>query len=211
MPGACTSIVGVKMRALSAGIGMIVAAAVLPSLQACAPVDAAGTVVTGPAQERGFTGAVSDTAIRTEINALWINHNVQIATDIGLSVTEGRVLLTGKVTDPQLRVDAVRLAWQADGVREVINEIQVAEKEGGVGDYARDSWIATRLRTALLFDGAVRSINYSIDVVDGTVYLMGIARNQAELDRVMGHARQLPYVKRVVNYAVLRNDPERRS
>lgn len=182
----------------------MLAAVVAPGLSACA-------IATGPAQERGFTGAVSDTAIRTEINALWINHNVKMASDVQLSVTEGRVLLTGKVDDPQHRVDAVRLAWQADGVREVINEIKVTETEAGLQEYARDSWITTRLRTELLMDGSVRSVNYSIDVVAGTVYLMGIARSQGELDRVLGHARRMPYVKQVVNYILLKSDPRRRA
>ncbi|MGE0743809.1 MAG: BON domain-containing protein [Rhodospirillales bacterium] len=182
----------------------MLAAAAAPGLSACA-------IATSPAQERGFTGAVSDTAIRTEINALWINHNVKMASDVQLSVTEGRVLLTGKVDDPQHRVDAVRLAWQADGVREVINEIKVTETEAGLQEYARDSWITTRLRTELLMDGSVRSVNYSIDVVAGTVYLMGIARSQAELDRVLGHARRMPYVKQVVNYVLLKGDPRRRA
>jgi osmotically-inducible protein OsmY len=60
-------------------------------------------------------------------------------------------------------------------------------------------------------DASVRSINYSIDVVGGTVYLMGIARSQAELDRVLNHARNLPYVKQVVNYVLLKGDPRRRA
>jgi osmotically-inducible protein OsmY len=191
-------------RGRFACIGAALIAAAAPSLTGCA-------IATSPAQERGFTGAVSDTAIRTEINALWINHNVKMASDVQLSVTEGRVLLTGKVDDPQLRVDAVRLAWQADGVREVINEVQVVSKEAGLQEYARDSWITTRLRTELLMDASVRSINYSIDVVGGTVYLMGIARSQAELDRVLNHARNLPYVKQVVNYVLLKGDPRRRA
>jgi osmotically-inducible protein OsmY len=36
--------------------------------------------------------------------------------------------------------------------------------------------------------------------VNGTVYVMGIAQSQAEVDRVRDHARQLAYVRRVVSY-----------
>ncbi|MCD8562525.1 MAG: BON domain-containing protein [Alphaproteobacteria bacterium] len=114
----------------------------------------------------------------------------------------GRVLITGVVQNPENRVEAVRLAWQPEGVKQVINEIQIADSPG-IGDYARDTWIATRLRTAIMFDSKVQSINYSIDVVKGNVYLMGVAQNQAELNHVIEKARTIPDVKRVVSYVKL--------
>ena len=117
-------------------------------------------------------------------------------------------MLTGKVRTHRMRLDAVRLAWQAKGIEEVINEIVVTDK-GGVGEYARDAWVTTQLMGRLLFDGEVRAINYSIETVAGTVYLMGIAQNRTELDRVTNHARNIAYVRRVVNYVRLKDDPAR--
>jgi osmotically-inducible protein OsmY len=150
-------------------------------------------------QEKGIGGTISDTAIRAEINQLWFHHDVELFQRVRLSVQEGRVLLTGSVPDPDTRVDAVRLAWQADGVREVINEIAV-EDTGGIGDWARDRWISTQLRSRLLFDPEIASFNYSIDTVNGVVYLMGVAQSRTELDRVTGHARNLAHVRQVVSY-----------
>ena len=63
-----------------------------------------------------------------------------------------------------MRVDAVRLAWEAAGVKEVINEIQ-ATSSGGTSGFARDSWISTKLKTRLTLDNQVVSINYTIDTV----------------------------------------------
>jgi osmotically-inducible protein OsmY len=102
------------------------------------------------------------------------------------------------------------MAWQIEGVREVIDEIEVADR-AGVLDGARDYWITTQLRVALTVDRDVSAINYSIDTVNGTVYLMGIARDQAELDRVTNHARNMSYVRRVMSYVTLRDDPKRRG
>ena len=99
----------------------------------------------------------------------------------------------------EMRLDAVRLAWQAKGMQEVINEIQV-DNNSGLMDSARDTWISTQLRTKLTFDSRIHSQNYSIDTVNGVVYLMGLADNQGELDRAIEHARALPNVQRVVNY-----------
>ncbi len=52
-------------------------------------------------------------------------------------------------------------------------------------------------------------MNYTTDVVHGVVYVMGIGQNQAEVDRVVVHARNLSGVKRVENYVVLKDDPAR--
>jgi len=184
--------------------------AILPGLAGCVgAVVGAGAVATSAAvQERGLKGGIDDTVIRARINSLWLDHDVDMYRLVSLSVVEGRVLLTGQVRLPQMRIDAVRLTWKAKGVREVINEIKVTD-EGGIVSYARDSWISTQLKSRLLFDKKILSINYSIETVNGAVYLMGIAQNQAELDRITNHARTLRYVKRVVSYVQLKDDPRR--
>ena len=98
-----------------------------------------------------------------------------------------------------MRVTAVRLAWQPEGVAEVINEIEIGDKSS-LSDAARDEWIAAQLRARLVGDAAIASINYSIEAVNGSVYLIGIAQNQAELDRVLAYAKNITYVRRVLNY-----------
>lgn len=183
-------------------IGSILAAGL--TVSGCAPliIGGAGTAAVAASEHRGLKGFASDTQIRASINNLWIQHSLDMTNRIGLTIDQGRVLLTGRATDAQMRLDAVRLAWQAEGVREVINEIQI-DTGAGIVDNARDTWISTQLRTRLTFDGDIHSQNYSIDTVDGVVYLMGIAATQAELDRVIQHARSVANVQRVVNYVRL--------
>jgi hypothetical protein len=106
------------------------------------------------------------------------------------------------VQNPEHRVEAVRLAWQPKGVKQVINEIRVAKSEGITG-YAKDAWIATSLRTKMTFDKEIKSINYTIDTVAGTIYLMGVAQSQLELNRVVQLGRTIKGVKGVVSYVKL--------
>jgi osmotically-inducible protein OsmY len=150
-------------------------------------------------EKRGLKGFATDTGITAQINDLWLQHSIDLYQRLTTHVDQGRVLLTGRAADPQMRLDAVRLAWQATGVKEVINEIQV-DNESTLADSAKDSWISTQLRTRLTFDGSVAGRNYNIDTVNGVVYLMGWATSQEELDRVIGHARAIPNVQRIVNY-----------
>lgn len=183
-------------------------------LSACSPqaaaVSAGATAVTATQKEKGLNRVISDTQIRIEINHLWIQASETIFREVGLQVDEGRALLTGTVPQPEDRLQAVRLAWQAAGVGEVINEIQIDDTDS-VTDFARDGWITAQIEAKLLFDGAVLSINYSVETVNQTVYLMGIAQHQAELDRALGHAKDVDYVRRVISYLRLKDDPARAS
>jgi osmotically-inducible protein OsmY len=178
-------------------------------LSACSPTGAAvgagATLGVAAAQEGGITMAATDAAIRLQIHDYWFRHSLDMYRKLDMTVKEGRVLITGTVSDPDVRVDAVRLAWQANGVRQVINEINV-ENSSSIKNYVTDTWITGSLKTKLMLDKYVQSINYTIDTVNGTVYLMGIAQDQAELDRVTDHARNMNYVKNVVSYVRLRGE-----
>ena len=180
------------------------------SLSGCAEllIGAAATTGVAIAEERSVGDAVDDLTIRAELNHLFFQDDVELFGDVSFSVIEGRVLLKGSVPTPDDRIRALRLAWQAAGVREVINELQVAD-DTGILDYARDTWISAQLKGKLLVDGDVLSINYSVETVNGTVYLLGIAQDEAELTRVTEHARSIEDVKRVVSHVVLKDDRHR--
>jgi osmotically-inducible protein OsmY len=195
-------------RFRSAAAALSVTVLLGASLQGCvgAVIGAGATAGTAAMEERGLSGAADDTGLRLRINALLSDKDERLWRKVGMQVYMGRVLLTGTVETEAMRSDAVRLAWSAKGVKEVINELQLADS-GGASGFARDTWVSTQLKSALLFDKKVSSINYSIETVLGTVYLIGLAQDRVELDRVMNHARGLSYVKKVVNYVQIKRPP----
>lgn len=159
------------------------------------------------AQERSVGAAVDDTVIYTDITARIFAKNVNLFSAVGVEVVEGRVLLTGSVKRPEDRVEAVRLAWQVKGVREVINEIQVTDTSS-LSNYARDSWISAQLRSKLLLDKQIESLNYNVETVNGIVYMIGIAQNEAELKRATNLARTIPHVREVISHVRIKNPRE---
>ena len=162
-------------------------------------VGAGATAGVAVAEDRELDEIVSDTDIKLGINRRWLAEDPAILSHVSSTVTEGRVLLTGTVPDPGMRLAALRAVWQVQGVRQVINEIAVQDSDGLPG-FTRDVWISTQLRSRMTFDTSVLAINYSVETVDGVIYLMGIAQDQGELDRVIAHAREIGYVRGVVPY-----------
>jgi len=183
-------------------------------LAGCSPLDmtisGGATVATAASEERGLGQAVNDNGITVGIANAMLQTDPGLVITVDVEVHEGRVLLAGQVDRPEDRVTAVRLAWQQPNVVEVINEIKVTKSET-VGEYLHDVWLAQTLRNDLLFDSRVRSINYNVDCVAGTIYLMGVAQNQAELQRVIDHARDISYVRNVISFVRLKNDPARQQ
>jgi osmotically-inducible protein OsmY len=166
----------------------------------------ATTVATSAGEERGLGGVISDTEIKTKIQYEWHVHKPELVNTIDIVVRQGRVLLTGIVDKPQSQIEAVRLAWKVAGIKEIIDETTVGQGESFT-DYAKDSWITTQLKSKLLVDDNVRSLNYTLQTVGGVVYLMGIAQNKQELDRVIEYARHIRGVKKVTCYVTIKSQP----
>lgn len=184
------------------------------SLIGCTPVGVAvgagATVGSVALEERGFEQGVKDRVTEAAISKSLFDYNLDAFGNVGVEVVEGRVLLTGRVDKPEHRVEAVRFAWQEEGVVEVINEIRVGTSDDALADRGKDAWIATQLRTKITLDSQVKAVNYSAEVVDGTVYLFGIAQNESELKRVVAHARTIENVRRIVpDYVRMKDDPSR--
>ncbi len=177
---------------------------VAPLLGGCVGL-AVGAVATSGvsiAEERSLGEQVDDLAVTFDISQRFTQFNETndgALSGVSLDVTEGRVLLTGNVGEARLRMEAVRLAWQAEGVAEVRNEIDVDAANAGSMSLA-DIAISNELRALLLFDSDVSKINFNVETVDRVVYITGIARDDAELERVLNHARTISGVEEVVSY-----------
>lgn len=173
----------------------------------CAPaiVGVGTAAVAASSTEKGLTTSVSDGVIFTKIQDRFIQEDANLSTVVDVTVNDAAVLLTGKVKTPEEKVTATRLVWEVRGVREVINELQVTNTSS-IKDVAKDLAASAQLRGKLIADSNVSSLNFSIDVVNGTVYLSGVATDAEEMNRVVGHARELRFAQQVVSYITLRSD-----
>ena len=185
-------------RRIVAVVAMVVLAA--GALGGCAGVVIGGGAAVGTAayQERGVRGVARDLATATKLRTKLLDTGEAYVTGVGIEVYEGRVLLTGTLEKESMRAAAVKLAWKTEGVKDVINEIQIGQSS--LRDIARDSWITAQLKTKITFDKKILAINFSIETVNGIVYLIGIAQDQGELDRILTHGRGIDYVRRIISH-----------
>ena len=155
--------------------------------------------------EKGLGTSISDGVIRVKLADRFIQSDANLFTYVSVSVNDGAVLLTGNVEKPEHKVEATQLAWQTRGVIEVINEIEINDKSS-IKDIAKDLAAAAQLRAKLIAEQGVSSINFSVDVVNGTVFLTGIASSEEEMNTVVALARELRFATNVVNYIRVSDD-----
>jgi osmotically-inducible protein OsmY len=190
-------------------LSRLVLALALPlAVSGCAAAIIGGIAAAGGAgyaanQERGVGGTVDDFTLKTNIQNAWIKENPNMQADFSVTAYQGRVLLTGVAPNPEIKAQAAQIAGSVPGVRTVYNEIEVGPAEGA-WDSTKDAWITSRVKSGMVFDGDVRSVNYSIKTVNKSVYLIGSARSQSELDQATNVARNVSGVKRVVSYVEVR-------
>tara|TARA_B100000513_G_scaffold142831_1_gene65487 strand:- start:28 stop:708 length:681 start_codon:yes stop_codon:yes gene_type:complete len=171
-----------------------------------AAVGAGATVGVAAMDDRGVQGVARDAGLATRVRGKWLNYDLEtgdtLAVDASVKVYNRRAMLTGTVKSEDIRAKAVRLTWEVEGIDEVINELSVGDSS--VVDSAVDSWISAQLTAKMTFDKDVQAINYIIETENGVVYLLGQAQSQAELNRVLGHARAVSRVRDVVNHVQIK-------
>jgi len=188
----------------------IIGLGLIPLLASCAPVAAVTSAMVGTtiAEERSSGTRMDDTLITIKIKEDFTQKEFnEMLSRISVTVHEGRVLLTGSVKNESFSQEAQAISWKVRGVKEVLNEIVIDDKD--IRDYTKDSFIANSIRSKLLFKEDIRSVNYSVDVNEGVVYLLGIAQNQKEIDDVLDISRSVKGVVKVVNFVIFKDDQRR--
>lgn len=192
-------------KVLSLGIALIPAL----FLSGCVPALIGGAAGVGAAavKEKGLGGSINDTQISSKIKVNLYAKDPELHQKVGVNVQNGEVLLTGSVPDQKTHLEVIKMCWEVPGVNRVIDNIGVSTKNGTFGETASDAWITTKIKSSTLFTRDVQSVNYSIKTVSGVVYIMGIAQDKAELDRVLECARSVDNVKKVVSYVRIKGQP----
>jgi osmotically-inducible protein OsmY len=193
---------------------------VLFFISSCVPLLIGGggvAAITGGriiAQEKTVGQSISDTTIWTKIKTKLSNRGIDriMMGSINLEVNEGRVLLTGIVTDKNKIITILKVCWSVTGVKEVINELQIAEEKDkpGVFTQASDAWITTKIKGKFLASKQISSVNYTVETIEGIVYLFGTSQSQTELDDAIDLVSATTGVKKIVSYVRVKKDIEKK-
>ena len=153
--------------------------------------------------ERSLGTVIDDATIKVNIAAKFLSSDNNLFVDINTSVLEGRVLLTGLVDNQEIRIDAVRLVWEVEGVREIINEIEIGNRST-LKDYASDLWINTQARAVAAKTIGIKAITYNFETIQGKIYIAGITKKSDQLEELVSALKNIKGVSEIVNYVIIK-------
>jgi osmotically-inducible protein OsmY len=117
---------------------------------------------------------------------------------------DGAVTLTGTVAEESHRTLAENTVAGLPGVNSVDNRLKV--KGENPAEHS-DTWINTKVKTALLFHRNVSASGTSVYVKDGVVFLRGEASSMAQKELTTEYARDIDNVKEVRNEMTIAKAP----
>ena len=108
----------------------------------------------------------------------------------------GVVLLVGQVASTENRDAAADVAQTVQEVRQVHNELTVAEPISFLAR-SNDSWLTAKIKTKFMFKSGLDSGRIKVVTENGIVYLMGLA-TAAEADLAVDVARNSSGIQKIV-------------
>tara|TARA_B100000242_G_scaffold273254_1_gene226766 strand:+ start:29 stop:634 length:606 start_codon:yes stop_codon:yes gene_type:complete len=155
--------------------------------------------------ERSLGTVVDDATIKVNIAAKFLNAGNNLFVNVNTSVLEGRILLTGLVDNQEIRIDAVRLVWEVEGVKEIINEIEIGNRST-LKDYASDLWINTQARGVAAKVVGIKAITFNFETIQGKIYIAGMSNRADLLEEMILALKNIKGVNEIVNYVIIKEE-----
>ena len=105
----------------------------------------------------------------------------------------------------EAKIELTKIVWKIKGVKEVNNETQVNDVSS-IKNIARDIASIAEIRTRIMTDKRINSLNFSIDVINDKAFIVGIAESKEEMKLVKDEASSARFVKEVFNYIIVTDD-----
>ena len=177
-------------------------------LSSCTGVGSKGFFGTGVSvafDPRTVGTQIDDSIMEKNFTARMLLKNKKYLFAIDTQVLDGRFFLTGKVENPEEKLQLTKLAWETLGVRSVRNDIKIKE-EFNFKQSAKDLLITSQLRAAIILNKKIKATNYQIDTYKKKIFIYGIAITEDEKDKVLKEAKEIPDVKDVIASIILVED-----
>ena len=178
------------------------------TFSACVGYSSSGVLGTGVSialDPRSLGTQIDDSLMQQNLRARLLSEDKSYIISVKTKILDGRIFLTGKVNSVEDKLKITKLAWEIKGARSVKNDLRIKE-EFNFKRSAKDLLITSQLRTAMISNKQIKSVNYNIDTYKKKIYVYGIAQNKTERDEITKEAKQILDVKDVITSIFLVDD-----
>ena len=166
-------------------------------LTSCTSVGRFGAGVDITFDPRTIGMQIDDTIMQKNLSARLALAEEKYFLSIQSEVRDGNIFLSGKVEEPEEKIKITKMAWETKGVRAVKNAITI-KGQSNFKSTAKDILITSQLRSALIFNKKTKARNYTLETINKTIYIFGIAMDQEEKKEVINEANKIYDVEKVI-------------
>ncbi len=166
-------------------------------LTSCSSVGRFGAGVDITFDPRTIGMQIDDTIMQKNLSARLALAEKRYFLSIQSEVRDGNIFLSGKVEEPEEKIKITKMAWETKGVRSVKNAITI-KGQSNFRSTAKDILITSQLRSALIFNKKTKARNYTLETINKTIYIFGIAMDQEEKKEVINEANKIYDVEKVI-------------
>ena len=166
-------------------------------LTSCSSVGRFGAGVDITFDPRTIGMQIDDAIMQKNLSARLALAEKKYFLTIQSEVRDGNIFLSGKVEEPEEKIKITKMAWETKGVRSVKNAITI-KGQSNFKSTAKDILITSQLRSALIFNKKTKARNYTLETINKTIYIFGIAMDQEEKKEVINEANKIYDVEKVI-------------
>ena len=166
-------------------------------LVSCTSVGRFGAGVDITFDPRTIGMQIDDTIMQKNLNARLALTDKKYFLTIQSEVIDGRIFLSGKVDKPEEKIKITKMAWETKGVRSVKNAISI-KGQSNFKSTAKDILITSQLRSALIFNKKTKARNYTLETINRSIYIFGIAMDEDEKKEVINEANKIYDVDEII-------------
>ena len=164
-----------------------------------------GTGVSVAMDPRTLGTQIDDSIMDKNLEARLLTMDKKYFLSVKTKVLDGRIFITGKVDTPEEKLKITKVAWETKGARSVKNDLKIKEKFN-FKQSAKDLLITSQLKSAMIFNKKIKSVNYNIDTYKKNIYIYGIAQNEDEKSEVIKEGKEILDVEDVIASILLVDD-----
>ncbi len=142
---------------------------------------------------------IDDTVVTSKVKSALLADPEIKSLDLKVETRSGEVMLSGFVAN-QTQIDrALSVAKSVEGVKVVSNKIDLQAGASTVGTKVDDGVITAKVKSALLADPGIKSLDISVVTSKGEAQLSGFVDTQAQIDHATELAGKVEGVTSVAN------------
>lgn len=148
---------------------------------------------------------IDDSVITTKVKTALMSDDIVKGMDVKIETRKGEVLLSG-FADNQAQIDhSAAVAMAIEGVKKVDNKLTLKEGKQTVGNKIDDSVITAGIKTAMLQDTQMKSMDVAVVTRKGEVQLSGFVDSELQAAHAIEVAKSVSGVQSVINNLKVKN------